>query len=329
MPSVFESMRTGEPYWTKGFLVFGNNPLATYADSRLVRDSLLKLDLLMIADLFMTPACELADVVLPAAAWPELDQVVAMPYFGEDVVLAQQKAEQVGECKQDEVIMTELARRLGLPHCGDQPHAIFDGLVRPTGMTFKELAAHGPVKLEMKYRKYQAKGFATPTGKIELYSTALEKMGYDPLPSYQEPPESPLSRPDLAKEFPYVLTTGARIAVFYHSEYRQLPKLRRGGKEPQVEIHPETAKRHGIAERDWVVISSPRGSIRQRAVLSADIHPQVIHCEHGWWFPEREDPEHGAFESNANVLTSQSPPYDPAMGTYQLRGLLCRIERAP
>jgi len=43
---------------------------------------------------------------------------------------------------------------------------------------------------------------------------------------------------------------------------------------------------------------------------------------------EREGPDHGAFESNANVLTSQSPPYDPAMGTYQLRGLLCRIERA-
>lgn len=328
MPSVFKSMRTGEPYWTKGFLVFGNNPLATYADSRLVRESLLKLDLLMIADLFMTPACELADVVLPAAAWPELDQVVAMPYFGEDVVLAQQKVEQVGECKQDEVIMTELARRLGLPHCDDEPHQVFDAVVKPTGMTYGQLAAHGPVSLEMKYRKYEAKGFATPTGRIELYSTALEKLGYDPLPYYEEPPESPLSTPELAKDFPYVLTTGARIPVFYHSEYRQLPKLRRGAREPQVELHPDTAAKHGIAEGDWVTISSPRGSIRQRAALSHDIHPQVIHCQHGWWFPERDGPEHGCFESNANVLTSQSPPYDPAMGTYQLRALLCRIEKA-
>jgi anaerobic selenocysteine-containing dehydrogenase len=180
----------------------------------------------------------------------------------------------------------------------------------------------------MKYRKFEEKGFATPTGKIELYSTALEKLGYDPLPYYEEPPESPLSTPQLAKQFPYVLTTGARIPVFYHSEYRQLPKLRRGDKEPRVEIHPDTAKAHGIAEGDWVVIASPRGRIRQRANLSPDIHPNVIQCEHGWWFPEREGPEHGAFESNANVLTSQSPPYDPAMGTYQLRGLLCRIEKA-
>ena len=325
MPSVFKSMRTGDPYWTKGFLVFGNNALATYADARLVRESLMNLDLLVVADMFMTPTCELADVVLPVAAWPELDQVVAMPYFGEDVVSVQQKAVQIGECKQDEVIMTELARRLGLPHCDDDPRDVFDALLKPTGMSFEELAAHGPVKLPMKYRKFEEKGFATPTGKIELYSTRLEELGYDPLPYYEEPPESPLSRPDLAGDFPYVLITGARIPVFYHSEYRQLPKLRRGGQEPRVEIHPQTAKKHGIERGDWVVISSPRGSIRQRAVLSEDIHPDVIHCEHGWWFPERESPEHGIWESNANVLTSQSPPYDPAMGTYQLRGLLCNI----
>ncbi len=328
MPSVFKSMRTGEPYWTKGFLVFGNNALSTYADSRLVYDSLMQLDFLMVADLFMTPTCELADVVLPVAAWPELDQVVAMPYFGEDVVSVQQQGQQIGECKQDEVIMTELARRLGLPHCDDDPHEIFDTMLAPTGMSFAELAAHGPVKLAMKYRKYEANGFATPTGKIELYSTRLEELGYDPLPYYEEPPESPLSTPELAKTFPYVLTTGARVPVFYHSEYRQLPKLRRGGREPRVEIHPETAKKHAIQRGDWVVIASPRGRIRQRAVLTEDIHPNVIHCEHGWWFPEREGPDHGIWESNANVLTSQSPPYDPAMGTYQLRGLLCRIERA-
>lgn len=327
MPSVFKSMRTGEPYWTKGFMIFGNNALATYGDSRLVRESLMKLDFLMVADLFMTPTCQLADVVLPVAAWPELDQVVGVPYFADDVVSVQQKGEQVGECKQDEVIMLEIARRLRLPHCDDELHDILDHMVAPTGMSFRELAAHGPVKVPMQYRKYEKNGFATPTGKIELYSTALESLGYDPLPYYEEPPESPLRTPELAQRFPYVLTTGARIPVFYHSEYRQLPRLRRGGKEPQVEIHPDTAKKHGIARGDWVIISSPRGSIRQRAALSRDIHPQVIHCEHGWWFPERAGPEHGAFESNANVLTSQSPPYDPAMGTYQLRALLCRIEK--
>jgi len=180
----------------------------------------------------------------------------------------------------------------------------------------------------MRYRKYEEKGFATPTGKIELYSTRLEELGYDPLPYYEEPPETPMSAPGLAEQFPYVLTTGARSPVFYHSEYRQLPQLRRGNREPRVEIHPRTAARHGIARGDWVMISTPRGSIRQRAHLTPDILPEVIECQHGWWFPEREGWEHGLWESNANVLTTHKGPYDPAMGSYQLRALLCRIDKA-
>jgi anaerobic selenocysteine-containing dehydrogenase len=327
MPSVFTSMRTGEPYWTKGFLIFANNALASYAGSRQVYESLMRLDLLMVADFFMTPTAELADVVLPAAAWPEIDEIVGMPYFGENVVLAQQKCVEVGECKQDEVIMIELARRLGLPHCDEELHDLYDRMLTPLGMSFKELAAHGPVRVPMQYRKYEQKGFATPTGKIELYSTALEKLGYDPLPYYEEPPVSPVSTPEIAKEFPYILSTGTRIPVYFNSEHRYLPALRRGCKEPQVEIHPDTAKKHGIGRGDWVRISTPHGSIRQCAHFNKDIHPGLIDCQFGWWFPEREGWEHGIWESNANVLTSQAGPYDPAMGSYQLRALLCRIDK--
>lgn len=327
IPAVFKSMRTGDPYWTKGFLVFGNNSLATYANTKEVYQAIRQLDFLMVADMFMTPTCELADVVLPVAAWPELDQIVSMPYFGEDVVLAQQKAEQIGECRQDEIIMTELARRLQLPRCEESPVDVFNQQLAKVGMRFEELAANGPIRIPMKYRKFEEKGFDTPTGKIELYSTRLEALGYDPLPYYMEPPESPISTPDLARDYPYVLTTGARSPLYFHSEYRQLPKLRKGRPEPQVEIHPETATRHGIADGDWVIIASPRGRIRQRALVTENILVDVIHCQHGWWFPERAGWDHGIWESNANLLTSQSPPYDPAMGTYQLRGLLCSIVR--
>jgi anaerobic selenocysteine-containing dehydrogenase len=137
-----------------------------------------------------------------------------------------------------------------------------------------------------------------------------------------------LSTPEIAKDFPYVLTTGARSPVFFHSEGRQLAKLRKARPEPIVEIHPATARRHGIADGDWVIVSSPRGSIRQRALITEDILEDVIHCQHGWWFPERRDGwEHGIWESNANVLTNQAGPYDPAMGTYQLRALLCSVKR--
>ena len=44
----------------------------------------------------------------------------------------------------------------------------------------------------------------------------------------------------------------------------------------------------------------------------------MVNVQHGWWFPEDPGPEYGVWKSNANVLTNNGPPYDPAMGTYQL-----------
>jgi thiosulfate reductase/polysulfide reductase chain A len=106
-----------------------------------------------------------------------------------------------------------------------------------------------------------------------------------------------------------------------------LPRLRRIYQDPLVELHSDTARQHGIRSGDWVWIETKRGKIKQRAKVTDGIDPRVINVEFGWWFPERQDGERGAWDSNANVLTNIEPPYDPAMGTYQLRALLCRIEK--
>jgi anaerobic selenocysteine-containing dehydrogenase len=153
-------------------------------------------------------------------------------------------------------------------------------------------------------------------------------MGYAPLPSYEEPPESPISRPEVAEDYPLVLTTGARIPYFFNSEHRQIENLRKAHRHPTAEIHPETAARYGIAKGDWMWIETRRGRIRQRAKITGGIDPRVIAAEHGWWFPEDPAPEYGVWKSNVNLLTDNQPPYDPAMGTYQLRALLCRVARA-
>ncbi|HEY2134501.1 MAG TPA: molybdopterin dinucleotide binding domain-containing protein, partial [Xanthobacteraceae bacterium] len=233
----------------------------------------------------------------------------------------------VGACKQDEVVFAELARRMKLEVGTEDPVAVYDAQLAGTGITFDQLRARGALWRQMSYRTYEQAGFKTQSGRIELYSLALERLGYAPLPYYAEPPESPVSTPDVAQAFPYVLTSGARSAQFFTSEHRQLPKLRRGHRDPVVEMHPDTARRHAIQEGDWVWIETRRGRIRQRAKVTDGIDPRVINVEFGWWFPERKDREHGVWDSNANVLTSMEPPYDPAMGTYQLRALLCRIEK--
>jgi anaerobic selenocysteine-containing dehydrogenase len=328
IPTLLQAMREGVPYPVKAFMMFGSNALTTYANTKLVYESLMKLDFIVNADLFMTPTAELADIVLPAASWPELDQIAGLPTIGANVVLGQQRSVRVHECKADEEIFVELARRMKLDSCTESVRDVLDSQLTPIGMTFEELTKVGFVNIPLKYHKYEENGFKTPTGKIELYSTRMEAMGYAPLPYYEEPPESPVSTPELAKDYPLVLTTGGRIPFYFNSEHRQLPRLRKARKEPEALIHPETAARYGIENGDWMWVETLRGRMKQKARVTDAIDPRVINAEHAWWFPEEPGPEYGVWKSNVNVLTNNQGPYDPAMGTYQLRALLCQVGKA-
>ena len=330
IPTLLQAMREGKPYPVKAFLVFGNNTLTTYANSSLVYKSLMNLDYMVCADLFMTPTAELADIVLPAALWPEIDQLAGLPTVAANVVLANQWAVRIGECKSDEEIFVELARRMKLPVGTESVEDVLNGQLARGGLavTFEQLKEKGSIIVPFKYRKYENGGFRTPTGKIELYSTRFEELGYAPLPYYEEPPESPVSQPDNFEDYPLILTTGARIPCFFNSEHRQIENLRKARRDPMTEIHPETAARYGIKKGDWMWIETKRGRIRQRAKVTTGIDSRVIAAEHGWWFPEDAAPEYGVWKSNVNLLTDNQPPYDRAMGTYQLRALLCRVAPA-
>lgn len=324
-PTLFEAMRTGKPYPIKAFLVFGNNGLLTYANSRQVYDSLSHVEFLSVMDLYMTPTAELADMVLPSATWLEADEIAVMPIVASNVALAQQKVVTLYECRQPEEVFVELATRLDLKEGREPLRQILDRQLSHLGISFEDLKQKGFLTVPMKYRKHEEAGFRTGSGKIELASGYLEMLGYDPVPYYEEPPESPVSTPRLSDKYPFILITGARSPYFFNSEYRQVPSLRKRHRDPVVEVHPVSARDLGIEDGDWVWIESPRGRIKQKARLTDGIHPKVVHVEHGWWFPEDPAPEYGVWKSNANMLTSNAPPYDPAMGTYQLRALLCRI----
>ena len=117
IPTLIDAMLYGEPYRVRAFLVFGNNTLTTYANTNMVYKALMKLDFMVCADLFMTPTAELADIVLPAASWPELNQICALPTIAGNVVMSNQQVVRMGECKSDEEIFVELARRMNLPVC--------------------------------------------------------------------------------------------------------------------------------------------------------------------------------------------------------------------
>jgi len=224
---------------------------------------------------------------------------------------------------------------MGLDYGADSQEEILNGLLAEMGERYPEYAGINFEKMKdisyivpkREYYKYKKRGFNTPTGKFELYSGPVERAGGDPLPFWTEVPESPVSRPDLAEQYPYVLTTGSRRQPFFISNGRQVKSLRKTAEFPLVSINPETAAQHDIAQGDWVWIESPRGKITQKATLKPELDPRVINCEMGWWYPEAGAPGYGWDESNANVLTSGNIPRDPFNGAYQLRAILCNISK--
>ncbi|MBF0465570.1 MAG: molybdopterin-dependent oxidoreductase [Nitrospirae bacterium] len=332
IPGLFKAIDEGIPYRVRALLLFGNNPLLTVSNPKRTLSALRKLDLLVATDLFMTPSALQADYVLPAAFWPEINHLMGIPLVVENYVYAQRALTSYYSARQDEWIIDELSKRLSLPSQDMSYMDIFNHQLGNIGTGFEELAKKGSHCPPHEYYKYKTKGFRTPSKKVELYSSVLKRMGYAPLPDYVEPPESPVSTPELLNDYPYVLITGGRCREFFHSEHRQIKGLRERHPDPLVELHPETAKAAGVADGDRVTVSSPRGEIRMTAKVTVDIAPKVISVEHGWWFPEdistaSAPDEDSLFRSNANVLTSDTPPYDPAFGSYRLRGLLCSIKK--
>ncbi|MFH1242453.1 MAG: molybdopterin-dependent oxidoreductase [Pseudomonadota bacterium] len=321
---AWDAILTGKPYPLKAGLLCGSNPVSTRANAREVYKALKEIEFLAVIDFFLTPTAELADIFLPAGTWLEQNHV-ADNWKRHGYVLARQKAVEIGECWQDHKIFMELGKRMG-QQWWDTVEDALDWLLEPSGLSWEEFKEKGYLKGEQIYHKYKERGFSTPTGKVELYSTVLEKWGHDPLPKYTEIPESPVSRPELLEKYPYILNAGLRTPTFFHSANRMIPWLREIRPDPIVEIHPETASRHGIEEGQWVYLESPRGRARQRARLNEGIDPRVIVAEHGWWYPEIEDPGHGWDVSNINMLTDNShESMDPVMGSTNLRVLLCNI----
>jgi len=324
--AAWEAMLTEKPYPLKAGIFVGTNPLITEANAKDIYAALQKLDFLAVADFFLTPTAELADIFLPAGTWLEQNHMAENWKF-HGYVLARQKVVEIGECWQDHKIFLELGKRMG-QEWWDTVEDTLDYLLEPTGLTWEQFKEKGYLKGDMVYYKYRQGGFSTPTRKVELYSSILEDWGRDPLPKYTEIPESPVSRPDLAKEYPYILNAGLRTPTFFHSANRQVPWLREIRPDPIVEIHPDMAKKHGIKEMDWVWIESPRGRIKQKVKLNDGIDPGVVVAEHGWWFPEIKDDGHGWDISNINLLTDDShQSMDPVMGATNLRVLLCNISR--
>ena len=173
-----------------------------------------------------------------------------------------------------------------------------------------------------------ARGFATPTGKAELYSERLLAHGYDPLPNYVAPAVAPDTQPDTAERFPLILTS-AKAPQFCHSQYRDVPRLRRIVPDPQLDIHPQAAADRGIGDGSWVAVETAHGRVRMRARHAAALNPRVVCAQHGWWqaCPDLGLPgydPYGPEGANMNSLIGNDH-IDPISGSVPHRSYLCEV----
>ena len=327
---VWDAILNGDPYRVRGLLVFASNLLMARENARRAYRSLEEVEFFATADIFRTPTTEMADIVLPAATWLENDNIADYWKIHGYVFPRVRAVDPQGEAWSDHMILNELGKKLGLgEYFWGSIEESLDFILKPAGLSWEQFKRAPYLRSEVKYRKYESPGFFnTPSGKLEFYLSRYEEWGYDPLPDYVEPPESPESGEEFVKRYPLVLTTGHRIFEFFGSEHRQSSMLRSKHPFPLIEIHPKTAEKRRIRNGDWVFVESPRGKIRMRVKLTEGIDPRVVSAEHGWWFPERHTPDYGWEESNINVLTDDHGALDPGMGATNLRGLMCNVSPA-
>lgn len=328
---LYRAILDAQPYRVRALVGFGVNLLLSHAGAATGAAALRELEFHVQTDLYLTPTASFADIVLPiASAWEReglavgfrLDQAAA-----ERIQLRPAVVPPRGEARPDIDVVFDLALRLGL---GEHFwHGDIDAAMRhylaPTGTTPEQLrqAPRGVrYPLETMHRKYRRNGFATPSGKLEIFSEALQDIGQPPLPSFEP------SHADT--RFPLTLTS-AKSPLYCHSQHRNLPRLRRALPHPVVEMSPATAASRGIADGDWVAIITPTGRVRARARFAAGLAEGVVGAQHGWWqaCAELGLPGYDALgPDGANInLIIGNDIVDPVSGAPPHRSYRCEVER--
>jgi anaerobic selenocysteine-containing dehydrogenase len=331
---VIDAMLTGKPYPVKA-LWTSCNPMVGLEDTCTTMRALQSLDLLVVSELFETPTARLADYVLPITTHLESNAIAE--YSGLNMICARVRAlEPRGEAREEGWAVIEVARRMGygerLPVKSYEE--LLDYRLQPIGITFAQLARQGAYLRPNEFEKFRSgrlrrdgkPGFNTPSGKIEFASQALAAHGYDPLPDFVEPPLSPYSTPDIAREYPLVLVSGTRTVELYSTLGIEVPRLLKRRPYPTLEMSPQTAARLGIREDEWAEISAPttQRTIVRRVALVEGMHPDVVNAE-GLWYMPGEDLIAGTLAVGANVLTPLRDDVDPVIGGSIARCILCRV----
>ena len=328
---LYDAILDARPYRVRGLVSFGGNTIMNSGDPLRGRAAFEQLEFFAQMEVFHTPTSAYADVLLPATTFLENDVLAITPEG-----MAQRRIPAVPplhERRGDIEVIFALATRLGLGEgfAGGDVSRAYDEILAPAGLTWDGLRDRPNgvrVAPEPSFEKYRANGFATPSRKVELWSERFAAAGSPALPAYEEPAESPVRTPEIARDFPLVMTN-AKLPQYLHTQHRGVAALRRSHPDPTIEIHPDTAAQYGITDGLWVFVETPRGRVKAKADVTDAIARGTVCGYHGWWeaCEPLDRPALDPFsEQGANVnLLVHNDDRDPISGAIPHRSTLCRI----
>jgi anaerobic selenocysteine-containing dehydrogenase len=281
-----------------------------------------------------------ADLILPGTSCWERAALLPSSEIAEDTMnwaqLRPAVVNPVYESRSDIEIIFELANRLELSDnfFGGDLEAGFDYHLMPSGLSSQQLSAHPHgirADVQTRHRKYaeidaasgQLRGFETPSGKIEIFSSIFAQTGYTPLPGFSRNPFTAEQQ-----VYPLILTF-FRDIHFCDEQHRNIPRLRRALPDPFLEIHPSTALTREIQNGDRILLETAAGTVQLKAKFNESLHPSVVATVYGWWqaCKELDLSGHDPFSANGANLNLLVPndDADPISASVAHRGQRCRV----
>ncbi len=329
-----DSVLNGNPYKIRSLIILGGSIATSWPEPDIWKRTLNELDFLVCIDRQLTADAAFADIVLPATTMYEIE---SYQIYGPLFRIREKVIEPVGEARNDFFILSELARRLGYGHLYPQNETeLLEYVLEGSGFGLDEVKANGGIaklpSVMMQYKKWEKgllrpdgkPGFDTPSGRFEIASSILEEHGYNPLPVYTEPSEGPVSNPELAKSYPLVFNSGARVTTDFRPQHHGVESLCRNRPEPTVTINSGDARERSIENGDLVYVKTKRGKVKLRAYVTDDIVRGAIDANMGGGGPIGPMAWQ---QCNINELTDLRN-FDPISGFPVYKTLLCEVEKA-
>ncbi|WP_246853330.1 molybdopterin oxidoreductase family protein [Naasia sp. SYSU D00948] len=309
VPAVELLGELGQPGKVRCLLVHGSNPVVSAPDAGAVRANLAALDLLVVADFFLSETARLADVVLPVPQWAEEEGTMTSL---EGRVLRRRKVRDApGDVRSELWIWAELARRLDAPsEWPTEPAAVFAELARAS--------AGGPADYSGLSHELLDTGIAAhwpfPAGSAGTPRLFLERFAHPDGRARLVPVTPTATESSPARGSALTLITGRYLEQYQSgTQTRRVAELDGAKPEARLQIHPATAARLGIADGAAVRVTSARGIARARADVTSGIRLDTVFL-----------PFHYAGEQCANLLTEGA--VDPISGMPEFKRTAVTVE---